>query len=94
MKLYDVSRAHFYGEAQRDVYVELPPEMSEEGKCAKLPKSMYSTQDAAHIWEADYINVLENGRFKAGKGSRAVFYDSEEDMHLLAHGDDSLALGD
>ena len=94
MKLYDVSRAHFYGEAQGDVYVELPPEMAKEGKCAKLMKSMYGTQDAAHIWQADYNNVLENGGFKAGKGSTAVFYHSEEDMQLLVHGDDFLALGD
>ena len=78
MKLYDVSRAHFYREAQRDVYVELPPEMSEEGKCAKLLKSMYGTQDAAHIWEADCTNVLENGGFTAEKRSTAIFYHAEK----------------
>ena len=40
----------------------------------------------------NYTNVLENGGFKAGKGSKAVFYHSDEDMQLLVHGDDLLAL--
>ena len=94
MKFYDVSRANVYGEAQRDVYVELPPETSKEGKCAKLLKSMYGTQDAAHIWQADYTNVLENGGFKIGKGSTAEFYHPEQDMKMLVHGGNFLALGD
>eukprot|EP00973_Karenia_brevis_P012543 1702831-Karenia_brevis.AAC.1 len=71
LQLYDVSRAHFYGEAQRDVYVELPPEMAKEGQCAKLPESMYGTQDAAHIWQNSYTKVLQDGGFIVGKGSTA-----------------------
>ena len=66
--------------------------MAKEGKCAKLLKSMCGTQDAAHIWQADYANVLESGGFKAGKGSTAFFHHPEEDMKLLVHGDDFLAL--
>eukprot|EP00973_Karenia_brevis_P078631 10915032-Karenia_brevis.AAC.1 len=63
LKLYDVSRAHFYGAAQRDVYVELPLEMAKEGQCAELLKSMYGTQDAAHIWQNSYTKVLQDGGF-------------------------------
>eukprot|EP00973_Karenia_brevis_P068843 9570552-Karenia_brevis.AAC.1 len=48
LKLYDVSRAHFYGEGQRDVYVELPPEMAKEGQCAKL---LWNTGCCAHLAE-------------------------------------------
>ena len=50
MKVWDVSRAHIYGIAERKVYTNLPPELAEEGFAALLLKTMYGTQDAAHIW--------------------------------------------
>ena len=34
--LYDISREHFYGEAQREIYVTLPPGDEQEGYCAIL----------------------------------------------------------
>ena len=48
--LVDVSRAHFYAKAVRDVFIELPPEdpRAGDGKtCGKLLKTMYGTLDAA-----------------------------------------------
>eukprot|EP00973_Karenia_brevis_P084422 11715629-Karenia_brevis.AAC.1 len=55
---------------------------------------MYGAQDAAHIWQGDYTNVLVGGGSQVGKGSTAVFYHSKLDMQLLVHGDDFSALGD
>ena len=49
LALYDISRAHFYGRAQRKVYVTLPPGDEQEGYCAILLKTMYGTQDASHV---------------------------------------------
>ena len=48
MATWDVSRAHFYGEARRWIYMYLP-----EGheQVVKLARSMYGTRDAASIWE-------------------------------------------
>ena len=46
MALVDVSRAHFYADSVRDVYVKLPdedPRSSEPGVCGRLVKTMYGT---------------------------------------------------
>ena len=40
------------------------------------------------------LMLLKIVDLRRGKGSTAVFYHSEEDMQLLVHGDDLLALGD
>eukprot|EP00971_Amphidinium_carterae_P316023 6281649-Amphidinium_carterae.1 len=59
----DISRAHLYGDAQRDLYVELPPEDEHqegdsEPMCGLLLRSMYGTQDASQIWQKDYTKLL------------------------------------
>ena len=49
----DVSRAHFYADAVRDVYVRLPsedPKTKQPGVCGKLRKTMYGSLDAAQRW--------------------------------------------
>merc|ERR1712015_131224 len=43
----DVRRAYFHAKARRELYVALPAEDREEGKCGKLLKAMYGTRDAA-----------------------------------------------
>ena len=54
----DVRRAYFYAAARREVYVELPAEDYEEGKCGKLERAMYGTRDAAQNWEMEYSEFL------------------------------------
>ena len=44
LAVFDVSRAHFYGVCERDVYVEPPAELHRPGLLAKLNKTMYGTQ--------------------------------------------------
>ena len=53
----DIRRAFFHADAIRKVYVELPAEDAEDGKCGILRKSMYGTRDAAHNWESHYTQV-------------------------------------
>ena len=48
LAVFDVSRAHFYGVCERDVYVEPPAELHRPGLVAKLNKTMYGTQDAGN----------------------------------------------
>jgi hypothetical protein len=55
LALYDISRAHFYGEAQ--IYVTLPPGEEQEGYRAILKKTMYGTQDASHVWQEDIPTI-------------------------------------
>ena len=78
MKLthYDISRAHFHGTAQRIIYIRLPAEDRQkygEDKVGRLVKSMHGTQDASHIWQLDYVNLIcgEVGGFRRGKQSAA-----------------------
>ena len=50
ISIADVSRAHFYADAVRDVYVRLPDEDLKAklpGVCGKLRKTMYGPLDAA-----------------------------------------------
>jgi hypothetical protein len=59
MAVFDVSRAHFNAEAERELYANLPEEMAEEGFCAKLNRTMYGTQDAARLWGELWASHLE-----------------------------------
>ena len=34
--LIDIGKAHLYVPVEGDIYINLPPERSKEGKCAKL----------------------------------------------------------
>jgi len=96
LALYDISRAHFYGKAQRDIYVTLPQGDEEEGMCAILKKTMYGTQDASHVWQADYSERLGKHKFQCGKAWTSVFRHEELNINikLLVHGDDFLVLAD
>ena len=47
--LSDVKRAYFNAKAQRELYVELPPEDAgyQEGNVGQLALALYGTRDAA-----------------------------------------------
>jgi hypothetical protein len=75
--LIDVKRAHFSVKAERDVWINLPPEdprSQEEGICGKLLKSMCEILDAAAAREARYSKVLVTGGFRKGIASPCHFY--------------------
>ena len=72
----DVSRAHFYADAVRDVYVRLPsedPKVKKPGVCGKLRKTMYGSLDAAQRWGEHCAQVLEAGGFSRGAASPCHF---------------------
>ena len=53
----DVSRAHFYAESIRLVFIELPKEdrlPGDEGMVGRLNLSLYGTRDAAQNWSIEY----------------------------------------
>ncbi|CAK0865787.1 unnamed protein product [Prorocentrum cordatum] len=92
---FDISRAHFYGKAQRRIFVELEEESRKEygeDKCGLLLKSWYGTQDASKIWQGDYTELLEEHGYKAGVSCPAVFYKEVDETRLLGHGDDFAVL--
>ena len=95
MMLIDVSRAHFYASAVRDVFIQLPAEdplSSTPGACGKLEKTMYGTLDAAERWAEHYAEVLRAAGFVRGTASPCHFYHAARDIWMLVHGDDFVAV--
>ena len=98
LRHYDISRAHFQGTAQRLIY-KLPAEYRQKygkDKVGRLVKSMYATQDASHIWQLDYVNLIsgELGGFRRGKHSAALFHNPNQDVKMAVHVDDLVCLSD
>ena len=87
--LYDVSRAYFYADAVRDVFIKLPsgdPRAGEAGVCGKLKKTMYGSLDAAEQWAVHYTKVLTAAGFEQGRASPCLFVHKAREIRLLVHG--------
>ena len=88
MATWDVSRAHFYGEARRWIYTYLLEGHEQVGKLARLCRSMYGTRDAASIWSDTWSELLKDGSMKVGTACPAFFCSHDGDLKGLCHGDD------
>ena len=55
---------------------------------------MYQTQDASHIWQLDFVNLIcgELGGFRRGQHSAALFHNQNQDVRMAVHGDDFVCL--
>ena len=82
LRLIDISRAHFYGRAQREVYVTLPEGDQEDGMIGLLLRSMYGTRDAANIWQQSYTELLLSAGFKRCPAFPAIFFHEELEARL------------
>ena len=69
--LIDVRKAHLHADAEREVYVQLPPELRDKcpGMCWKLRKCLYGTRDAPKLWEGLCTRTLIGMGFRAGKAN-------------------------
>jgi hypothetical protein len=95
-KLIDISRAHFYAPAQRDIFIQLPAEDPRHGEpdvCGQLLQSLYGTRDASSNWEREYSRALISGGFVKGIASPCHFWHHGWDVRLLVHGDDFFTVG-
>ena len=88
MATWDVSRAHFYGEARRWIDTYLPEGHEQVGKLASLCTSMYGTLDAASIWGDTWSDVLKESSMKVGTACTGFFCSRDGDLQGLCHGDD------
>ena len=86
LAVFDVSRAHFYGVCERDVYVQPPPELHRPGYVAKLKKTMYGTQDASNAWQRQWGEQLSNKGYTLGASNPSRF--RSELLNGFCHGDD------
>jgi hypothetical protein len=95
-KLIDISRAHFYAPAQREIFIRLPaedPRYGEPDLCGQLLQSLYGTRDASSNWEREYSRALTSSGFVKGIASPCHFWHQPWDVRLLVHGDDFFAVG-
>ena len=93
LEFIDVRRAYFHARARRLVYVKLPEEDNEEGKCGRLIKAMYGTRDAAQNWEYEYVEFMEGIGFRRGQSTPCIFWHKDKDIRAVIHGDDFTLLG-
>ena len=97
MLILDVSRAHWYPKAARDVYVKLPAEDLRRGDptvCGKLKRTMYGMLDAAQPWADHYIEILIAAEFFKGTASPCHSYHPKQSVYGLVHGDDFVFVAD
>lgn len=91
--MIDIGKAHLYAPIKGDVYVELPPERAEEGKCAKLLYTLYGMRTAASSWEGEYTKTLVEAGFVAGRANACTFFHPHREIRIVVHGDDFVVTG-
>ena len=92
----DLSRAYFYAESIRPVFIELPEEVrlpGDEGLVGRLNLSLYGTRDAAQSWSIEYTQTLRAAGFIVGKASPCNFRHATRDLIVTVHGDDFTSAG-
>ena len=80
---WDVSRAHFYGEARRWIHAFLHEGHEHVGKLARLCRSMYGTRDAASIWGDTWSDVLKERSEPRAQLSSAVAMEISKDCVMV-----------
>jgi len=89
----DATKAHVNGKCEVDAFIDLPEEIQEAGKCAKLNFWLYGMRPAARAWEDTYSNKLVEYGFVQGVSAPTVFFHKEKNMECVVHGDDFTILG-
>ena len=67
----DAKKAHLHAFAEREVYIELPPERWKPAVCGRLIRSLYGMRDAPALWERFLAAQLEAVGFIRGKRTHA-----------------------
>jgi hypothetical protein len=83
---WDISRAHFYGVAERNVAIRLPSELHQDGMVGRLEKTAYGTGDAASIWARTWPKALKAVNAVTGKANEALIWSPH--VKGFCHGDD------
>lgn len=92
----DIKRAYFFAKARRFISIEIPiedREDSDEHMVGKRNLSLYGTRDAAHNWQAEFIDYLTSNQLAKGRSSPCNFYHQARQLHVTVHGDDFTTTG-
>jgi hypothetical protein len=93
LEVLDARKAHLHAFADRLVCVQLPPELAEQGYCAKLVRCLYGTRDAPRRWEAFLAEQLIALGFAKGRASPCCFFHAGLGVRCIVHGDDFVLSG-
>ena len=93
--IMDIKSAFLYGEAVRNVYIELPHRDPESGKnvVGKLVKAMYGTRDAPKIWFNTVKRFMAKLGFRTSRVQPSLFIHDQKKLKLMVHVDDFLVTG-
>ena len=83
----DAKKAHLHAFAEREDYIELPPERWKLGVCGRLIRSLYGMRDAPALWERFLAAQLEAVAFIRGKANPCLFRHESRDILAVVHGD-------
>ena len=74
LMISDVKRAYFNARAERELYVELPPEDVgyKPGYVGRLALALYGTRDAASLWQETLAGHLESIGFTRGRSNPCI----------------------
>jgi len=93
LSFIDATKAHVNGVCDVDAFIDLPEEIREPGKCAKLKFWLYGMRPAARASEDTYAFKLVELGFVQGVSAPTVFFHREKCMECVVHGDDFTILG-
>ena len=91
--LIDISRAYFHAEPLGEVYVELPAERAQPGKCGKLRRCLYGQRGAAAAFQKHVEDRMRKWDFVNSRGCACLFTHRLRDLRVVVHGDDFVSLG-
>ncbi|CAK0798924.1 unnamed protein product, partial [Prorocentrum cordatum] len=95
LAFWDISRAHFTSKCERRLFVKLPEgDPDRHTHVGLLQRTMYGTQDASHLWQKNYTDLLAKKGYVPGKTNPSIFYNPFDGSRLFVHGDDFVLLGD
>ncbi|CAK0875802.1 unnamed protein product, partial [Prorocentrum cordatum] len=88
-KLCEVSMAHFYGDVNREVHMELPEGEARgdlEPMAGKPLHSMHGAADASYVWQDDHIGLTNSRGFQKGVSNPALLYHTERHVQVEVTG--------
>ena len=91
--IIDARKAHLHALADRDIFVQLPPEVAQSGMCGHLRRCLYGTRDAPARWEAYLAEQLTLMGFARGAASPCCYKHASHDIQCVVHGDDFAFVG-
>ncbi len=62
----DVKRSYFHAKARLEVYMALPADDWEEGKCGRRREAKCGAMNVAHNWKYDYAQASEDLGIRRG----------------------------